>query len=44
MMVAAALQETTEAIWDYMLDYIENFDPGDFEIKERKRYIQNNRT
>lgn len=42
MMVAAFLQETTESIGVYMLEFIENFDDGTFTIKERKRYIQNN--
>ena len=42
MMIAAFLQETTESIGDYMIDYIEKFEDGTFTIKERKRYIQNN--
>lgn len=43
-MVCAVLQETTESIWDYLLQYLEEFDPDEFEIKERKRYVQNNIT
>jgi hypothetical protein len=41
-MVCAFLQETTESIGEYMLDFIENFEEGTFTVKERKRYIQNN--
>ena len=44
LMVCAVLQETTESIWDYLLQYLEEFDPDEFEIKERKRYVQNNIT
>lgn len=42
LMVAAFLQETTESIWEYILDFIEKFPPESFTFKERKRYIQNN--
>ena len=42
ILIAAFLQETTESIWEYMLDFIERFDDNTFTIKERKRYIQNN--
>ncbi len=41
-MVCAFLQETTESIGEYMIDFIENFEEGTFTIKERKRYMQNN--
>jgi len=42
IMVCAFLQETTESIGEYMIDFIENFEEGTFTIKERKRYMQNN--
>lgn len=42
LMICAFLQETTESIGEYMLDFIENFEEGAFTVKERKRYIQNN--
>ena len=44
MMVAAFQQDTTEVIWDYLLDLIDKLPEEDFTIKERKRYIQNNLT
>lgn len=42
LLVAAFLQETTESIWEYLIQFIEKFDDTTFTIKERKRYIQNN--
>lgn len=42
LLVAAFLQETTESIWQYLMEFIDKFDEDTFTIKERKRYIQNN--
>jgi len=45
--VAAFLQDTTDSIGQYMLEFIERLndvDPDTFVIKERKRYIQNNKS
>lgn len=42
LMVAAFLQETTESIWEYILEFIDKFTQESFTYKERKRYIQNN--
>lgn len=44
IMVAAFQQDTTEVIWDYLIDLTEKMPEDDFTIKERKRYIQNNLT
>lgn len=42
LLVAAFLQETTESIGQYLMEFIDKFDEDTFTIKERKRYIQNN--
>ncbi len=42
ILVCAFLQETTESIWEYMLDFLDHFEEGTFTVKERKRYMQNN--
>jgi len=42
ILVAAFLQKTTNAILNYMRNFLQNFSPDDFQVFKKDGYIQNN--